>query len=412
MPLAVLVHLQFQHLLLADIVRHHPLGGAFGRQLRQVPVLAVLVDVVLLQHVDELGERRCDPHALLVLHALIPLEQHLLDDDRQIGLLLLAASLAQIHEHRDERRLSVGGQQRHHLILDGLHAAADLLPQALFRDGVDLILRHRHAHGVKLLPHAGADLIAAHLHEGRQMCQGDGLAAVLVGSHLCHDLGGDVAGGGEAVGPFDQGAGDDGAVLQHILQIHQIAVVHMLGIIVAVVEVDDTLAVRLHNILRQQDALAEVAADLAGHIVPLGGVDHRVLVGVLLLGLLVVALDEAQDAVVGRVGTAHQAAGVAVGDVGLGDLERAVGHDLLFDHVLNFFHGGTAAQLLAGELHALGNALDLARRHAVALFDGGVGLRDGHDDLRDVKGRLGAVALNDLHVSIPPPHNRKTQHLV
>ena len=212
--------------------------------------------------------------------------------------------------------------------------------------------------------------------------------------------------------PLDERAGDDGAVFEHVLKVHEVAVVHVLRVIVRVVEVDDALLVRLDDVLRQQEAARNVAADLAGHIVALRAVDDRVLVGVFLLGLLVVALDETQDTVVGRVGTAHQAAGVAVGDVGLGDLERAVGHDLLFDHVLNFFHGGTAAQLLAGELHALGNALDLARRHAVALFDGGVCLRDGHDDLRDVKGRLGAVALNDLHVSIPPPHNRKTQHLV
>ena len=84
-----------------------------------------------------------------------------------------------------------------------------------------------------------------------------------------------------------------------------------------------------------------------------------------------------------------------------------MGHDLLFDHVLNFFHGGAATQLLARELHALGNALDLPRRHAVALFDGGVGLRDGHDDLGDIKRRLGAVALNDLHFSLSPPPNEK-----
>ena len=142
-------------------------------------------------------------------------------------------------------------------------------------------------------------------------------------------------------------------------------------------------------------------------VVALRAVDDRVLVGVFLLGLLVVALDEAQDAVVGRVGAAHQAAGVAVSNVGLGDLERTVGHDLLFDHVLNFLHGGAAAQLLAGELHALGDALDLPRRHAVALFDGGVGLRDGHDDLGDVKVLLCAVSLDDLHLSVPPPRNRK-----
>ena len=84
------------------------------------------------------------------------------------------------------------------------------------------------------------------------MGQADGLAAVLVGGHLGHDLGGDVAGGGEAVGLLDQGAGDNGAVLQHVLQVHQVAVVHMLGEIIGVVEMDDALLMGLHDILGQQ----------------------------------------------------------------------------------------------------------------------------------------------------------------
>ena len=176
----------------------------------------------------------------------------------------------------------------------------------------------------------------------------------------------------------------------------------MLRVIVGVVEVDDALLVRLDDVLRQQDAVGDVAADLARHVVTLRAVDDRVLVGIFLLGLLVVALDQAQDAVVGRVGAAHQTAGVAVGDVGLGDLERAVRHDLLFDHVLDLFHGGAAAGLLTGELHALGDTLDLARRHARALLDGGVGLRDGHDDLRDIKGRLCTVSLDNLHFLFLP----------
>ena len=88
------------------------------------------------------------------------------------------------------------------------------------------------------------------------MSQGDGLTAVLVGGHLGDDLGGDVAGGGETVGPFNEGAGDDGAVLQHVLQVHQITVVHVLSIIVGVMEVDDALLVSLHDVRGQQQPLA------------------------------------------------------------------------------------------------------------------------------------------------------------
>ena len=92
---------------------------------------------------------------LLVLDALIPLEQRLLDDEGQVLLLLLVLGLAEVHEHRDEGSLSVGGQQRHHLILDGLHAAADLLPQARLHQ-LALIFSSVavDAHGVHLRLHA------------------------------------------------------------------------------------------------------------------------------------------------------------------------------------------------------------------------------------------------------------------
>ena len=90
------------------------------------------MDVVLLQHVDELGEGGGDPHAGLVLHTLEALLQGLLDDEGQIPPLLLVFGLPQVHEHGDEGGLAIGGQQSEHLILDGLHTAAYLVPQTLF----------------------------------------------------------------------------------------------------------------------------------------------------------------------------------------------------------------------------------------------------------------------------------------
>ena len=148
---------------------------------------------------------------------------------------------------------------------------------------------------------AAADLFAADLHKGRQVRQGNRLAAVLVGGDLRDDLRGDIAGGGEAVRALDQRAGDDRAVLEHILQIDQVAVVHMLGVIIGVVKMDDALLVRLNDILGQQQAVGDISGNLARHIIALRGVDDGVLVGVFLLGLFVVALDQAQDLVIGGI---------------------------------------------------------------------------------------------------------------
>ena len=122
---------------------------------------------------------------------------------------------------------------------------------------------------------------------------------------------------------------------------------------------DDALLVRLDDLLRQQDAARDVLRDLAGHVIALDAVDRRVFIRVFLLGLLVVALDQAEDLVVGRVGAARKRARVAVTDVTLRDLERVLPHDLVLHHILNFLDGRRAAHRLALFLHLGRNGADL-----------------------------------------------------
>ena len=171
----------------------------------------------------------------------------------------------------------------------------------------------------------------------------------------------------------------------------------MLGEIIRVVEVDDALVVRVDDVLRQQHAGRQILRHLARHIVALDGVDGGVLVGILLLDLLVVRLDQGQDLLVRRVGLAHKRAGIAVGDVVLGDLERAVGHDPVLDQILNFLDGQRAVHGQAAVFHALGDAADLHRRQPFVLRDNVIGLGHGCDDLDDIERRLRAVSLDDLH---------------
>ena len=292
------IALQLQHFLLGDIVGNQALGRTLGGQSGQIPVGCAFPDIVLFQNVDQLGERRCDPDALFVLDAFIALTQGLLDDHGQILLLLLISGLVQIHEHGNEGCLSVGGHEGNHLILDGLNTAADFVAQPVLHHLADGFFRYLDAENFHFLFHGFADLIAADLHKGCQVGQADGLTAILVGCHLGDDLRGDIAGGGEGMGLLDHGAGDDGAVLQHIVQIHQVAVVHMLGKVVGVMEMDNALIVRIHDLLGQQNAVGNILGHLTCHIVTLHGIDGGVLIGVLLLDFLVVGFNQAQDAVV------------------------------------------------------------------------------------------------------------------
>ena len=143
--------------------------------------------------------------------------------------------------------------------MDGLDTAPNLIPKLLLHQNINLLRADVQPDICQIPFQLFANLFPADVNERRQMGQGDGLSAVLVGGHLGDDLGGDVAGGGEAVGPLDEGSGDDGAVLEHVLQVHQVAVVHVLGEVVGVVEVDDALFVGLHNIRREQEALGDVS---------------------------------------------------------------------------------------------------------------------------------------------------------
>ena len=173
---------------------------------------------------------------------------------------------------------------------------------------------------------------------------------------------------------------------------------HVLGKVVGVVEVDEPLVVRLHHVGRQQHALGEVLGDLASHVVALHRVDGGVLVGVLLLDLLVVALDERENLVVGGVFGALQALHVTVDDVLARDLELVELHELVLDEVLHLLDRDGVAGVLARLGNVLRSVDHLALGQAVGFLDLAVGGTDRILDLGDVKNGLAATALDDLHV--------------
>ena len=68
---------------------------------------------------------------------------------------------------------------------------------------------------------------------------------------------------------------------------------HVLGVVVGIVEVDDALLMRLDDLRGEQHAHGQILADLAGHIVTLYAVNCRVFVGVFLFYFFVVKLKQA-----------------------------------------------------------------------------------------------------------------------
>ena len=196
---------------------------------------------------------------------------------------------------------------------------------------------------------------------------------------------------------LDKRARDNGAVLQHVFQVHEVAIVHVLREVVGIVEVDDAFVMGGHDFSRQQQAHGDVLGNLAGHIVALHGIHRRVLVGILLLHFFVIALDERQDFVVGGVRRALECLDVAIDDVFARHLETAKRHDLVLDHVLDFLDRHGMAGTTAQPFNAVGGEGDLVFRETLVRSGIIVGRGDRIHDFLDVERYFRTAALDDFH---------------
>ena len=120
-----------------------------------------------------------------------------------------------------------------------------------------------------------------------------------------------------------------------------------------------------------------------------------------LLDFLVLALDQAEDALVGGVGLALQALHITVGDIMAGYIVGLNVHQLVLHHVLDLFHAHGTVQRLALLRDIVGDGQDLLLGQAALAADRIAGLGDRSDDLGDIKWNFRTVALDDLH-SVPP----------
>ena len=119
------------------------------------------------------------------------------------------------------------------------------------------------------------------------MGQSKGLSAVLIACYLCYDLGGNIAGRVKGMRLLDHGFTDNSSILQHVLQINQIAVVLSLSKIIGIVKMDNAFSMCPDDFLRQKQTHGQILADFAGHVVSLGGIDDWIFIGVFLLDFLI-----------------------------------------------------------------------------------------------------------------------------
>ena len=127
------------------------------------------MDVVLIQHIDDLWECGCDVYTFFVLNALYPLKKDFLYKHGKIFSRLTFRSLIEVHEHCNEWCLTVTGHERHQLLLDRLYTIFYFLSQTLVYEFVYL-LRIYNALFNKLLCFC-ADLLPAYVDKWSKMCK-------------------------------------------------------------------------------------------------------------------------------------------------------------------------------------------------------------------------------------------------
>ena len=170
----------------------------------------------------------------------------------------------------------------------GLNTAFDFVTKAVFYDNINFFGCNLYTGVCHLFDGAFSDALSGNIHKWRQMRKRETLPTILVRCHLGDYLRCNIASGMESVRFLYHGACDYCTILEHVLQIHQVAVVHFLDEIIRIMEVDYSVFMSLPHFFRKEHSLCDVLGDFPCHIVSLCGIYNRILVGILLLCLFVI----------------------------------------------------------------------------------------------------------------------------
>ena len=195
---------------------------------------------------------------------------------------------------------------------------------------------------------------------------------------------------------LNQGIGDDRPVLEHILQIDQLTVGDRPRHIAHVVNVDNSLIMGTDHFLRENVSAADILGNLRCQIVPHSGIQHRVLVCVLLFRQLIVVAEEREDFCVRAVPLPQKLMPEPVVAVVPGKPVCLGLIQLIDHHVLDFFHRDTPACRFNPLFDPANNKTNHHIRQPVLLCHLTVGGFDGAFYLFIVIWDFSPVPLDDL----------------
>ena len=343
------------------------------------------MNVVFIQYVNKLRERRGNPYTLFILYALHTLAEYFFNNHSQVFPCLAFRYFIQVHEHGYKWSLSITGHQSNQLVLNGLNTALYFFCQTMLYNLVNHCIIQGFTAFFPFFYNLLPDLLAAYIYKGCQMGQCEGLSAVLIGCYLRNNLGSYVAGSEEAVRLFNHGLADNGSVLQHIFQIDKVAVMFTLSKVVRIMEMNDAFLVCLHNLFRQEETFCQVLGYFTSHIIALCGVNYRVLIGIFLLYFFIRQVNQRKDSIIRSIGLTGDFSLITITDILLGYFVGAHFHDAAFHHILNIFYVYRMKHIIYRLGYGICYSTDLKIIHLVKFTDFPVGCSNRIDNLMSIK---------------------------
>ena len=151
----------------------------------------------------------------------------------------------------------------------------------------------------------------------------------------------------------------------------------MLCKIVCIMEMNDPLLMRLHNILWKKKTLRNILTYLSCHIVSLYTVNGWILVGILLFYFLVVALKQTKNLLVCGIGFTNQRPFITIGNIITRNCKGSLIHQLVLHHILNLLHTWGTLHILTGILNICSDLFNLLIGKLLIINHGSICLING-----------------------------------
>ena len=207
------------------------------------------MNVVFLKEIKKFWKRRSNPNTLLIFCSLNTLFQNFFNNHCKISFGLFILGFIEVHTNRNKRSLAITCKQCVYLILNCLNTTFYLFLNAFVCNFLNKCIEIINISSCKLLCNFLTDSLSTNFNKWSKMSQCNRLTTILIACNLCHNLCADIASCCKTMRFFNQCIIYNSSILQHIFQIPQVTVVHVLCKIICIMKMNDTCSVSFHDIM-------------------------------------------------------------------------------------------------------------------------------------------------------------------